>query len=622
MNRKSWFLLKQHLPAAALGLLFLFTSGLSHAQITPLADSFTNTADPTTNYGSATLLEVDGASLVTYIQFPLSSIPSGASVSQATLKLYVNAVTTAGSFNVDYVNGAWTESTIDASNAPPLGGTIASNVNVTAADKNQYILINVTSAVQAWLSGSETNNGLALAANSTFFATFDSKENTGTSHPVELDIAYAGGDGTITGVTTASGSGLTGGGTSGTLDLSLNSSCAKNQILEWNGSAWACSSAGTGTITGVTAGNDLTGGGSSGNVTLSLNTAEVPLLASANLFTGANTFTGNQTIQNGGLAAETAAQSAAAAMVGTGSDGHNMSLYPSLATEDYNGIVEAGDSAIIYSQGSQGTGNFVIAPWADATSGLRVNSSGWVGIGTASPTATLEVLASDQTGVTAITGNADGGYGATFYNNNYTYETLAAVNAANAGDVFLAYNSFYDAQCNIDYDGDLNCTGTKNAVVPVDDGKRWVAMSAIESPVNWFEDAGSAKLVNGVAVVELDPTFIQTVNTTMDYEVFPVPHGDCKGLYVTNRTATSFEVRELGGGTSSVDFGYRIMAVRKNYETVRFADRTDNIQKSRALPGRIKPAGTKSPSLNPQKATPATPTRAALQPNSAATTSR
>jgi hypothetical protein len=28
---------------------------------------------------------------------------------------------TAGSFNVDYVDGAWAENTIDASNAPPAG---------------------------------------------------------------------------------------------------------------------------------------------------------------------------------------------------------------------------------------------------------------------------------------------------------------------------------------------------------------------------------------------------------------------------------------------------------------------------------------------------------------------
>jgi hypothetical protein len=87
-----------------------------------------------------------------------------------------------------------------------------------------------------------------------------------------LDIAFAGGDGTITGVETASGSGLTGGGTSGTLNLGLLTSCASNQVLQWSGSEWKCSSAGTGTITGVAAGTDLTGGGNSGNVTLNLNT--------------------------------------------------------------------------------------------------------------------------------------------------------------------------------------------------------------------------------------------------------------------------------------------------------------------------------------------------------------
>jgi len=259
------------LPATALGvMLSLLSWTAAHAQITPLGDSYSNTADPTTNYGAKTLLDVDGATQITYIQFNLSLIPSGANVTQATLKLYVDSVTTAGTFNVDYINAAWAESTIDASNAPTLGGTIASNVNVTTTDKNQYILTDVTTAVQAWLSGSETNNGLALVANSTFDATFDSKESTTTSHSPELDIVFGGG--TITGVTTASGSGLTGGGTSGALSLGLTSTCATNQVLQWNGSAWACASAGTGTITGVTtaSGSGLSGGGTSGTLGLSL----------------------------------------------------------------------------------------------------------------------------------------------------------------------------------------------------------------------------------------------------------------------------------------------------------------------------------------------------------------
>jgi len=104
---------------------FLFRDRV-HAQITPTGDAYTNSVTPTTNYGAKTLLDVDAASQISYIQFDLASIPAAASVSQATLKLYVNSVTTAGSINVDYVNGSWSEGTIDYSNAPPLGSTIAS----------------------------------------------------------------------------------------------------------------------------------------------------------------------------------------------------------------------------------------------------------------------------------------------------------------------------------------------------------------------------------------------------------------------------------------------------------------------------------------------------------------
>src|SRR5580692_12057906 len=275
--------------------LLVFLSTSAFAQITPLGDAYTNTADPTTNYGAKTLLDVDGASQITYIQFNLASIPSGASVSQATLKLYVSSVTTAGSFNVDYVNGTWAENTITSNLAPALGSSIQSAISITTADKNQYILINVTPAVVAWLDGSQRNDGIALVADGAFNATFDSKENTTTSHTAELDIVFGGsGGGTITGVTTANGSGLTGGGTNGTLPLSLTKGCSGGQVLQWNGSVWICTSiSGGGSITGVTAGADLSGGGTSGTVTLNLDTTKVPQLTAANTFTGSQTVNGN-----------------------------------------------------------------------------------------------------------------------------------------------------------------------------------------------------------------------------------------------------------------------------------------------------------------------------------------
>ena len=279
------------LPSLVL-LLCWWASVGAFGQITPSEDAFTNTASPATNYGANVLLNVNGAKETAYIQFNLASIPGSANISKATLKLYVHAVTTAGSFNVDFVNGSWAENTITSNLSPVLGTTIAASVPITTASKNQYILIDVTSALQAWLNGSQANDGIALVANGTFSAGFDSKESATTSHPPELDVVFAGGGG-ITGITTASGSGLTGGGTSGTLNLSLINTCATNQVLAWNGTAWACANPkGTGTITGVTAGADLTGGGTSGTVTLNLDTTQVPLLSAANAFTNNQMITG------------------------------------------------------------------------------------------------------------------------------------------------------------------------------------------------------------------------------------------------------------------------------------------------------------------------------------------
>ncbi len=182
------------LRLASLLALILLACMAAFGQLTPSGDAYTNTAAATTNYGSKTTLDVESTQ-TTFIQFNLSSIPSNytsADITKATLKLFVDGVTTAGSFNVDYVNGTWTESTIDASNAPALGTTIAASVPLTTKDKNQYILVDITAAVQAWLSGTP-NDGIALVANSPLSATFDSKEATKTSHTAELDIVFAGG---------------------------------------------------------------------------------------------------------------------------------------------------------------------------------------------------------------------------------------------------------------------------------------------------------------------------------------------------------------------------------------------------------------------------------------------
>jgi hypothetical protein len=590
--------------------LSVLAGGAAYAQITPSADSYINTVDATTNYGTKTLLDVDGASQITYIQFNLASIPSGASVSQATLKLYVNTVTTAGSFNVDYVNGAWAESSIDASNAPPLGGAVASGVTVTTEDKNQYLLINVTSAVQAWLSGAETNNGIALVANSTFNATFDSKENTTTSHPAELDIVFAG----VAGVATAAGSGLTGGGSSGTLNLGLLTSCSSGQVLEWNGSAWACATtSGTGTITGVTAGTDLTGGGTGGNVTLNLNTAALnssyAQLGAANIFApqqvikgnGGNAIIGDPGCGSGfsgiGLTSSTLSGCSNYTMIGkssgdvyvnststgyihfrSGNSGSN--TYNDLATIDNKGNLTAAGTVVGTASSASGYGVRGTSPNVGVYGASGGASKEGAGFALAGVWGDTGAASGDVQG--GVLGTADDNQAGAFGNNSADYATLTAINqATTSGSLVFLTGGVVGANCAIDIDANLNCNGEISGVVKADGGARQVSLYAMQSPENWFEDAGSGQLASGSVHIALDSTFAQTVNTGVEYHVFLTPKGDCEGLYVTNETPQGFDVHELRGGHSAIAFDYRIMAKRAGYENQRLEDVTERYQKMR-----------------------------------------
>jgi hypothetical protein len=569
MKCKVWSLAKGCLPMAALSLLVLFSSGLAQGQITPSGDSYTNTADATTNYGANTLLDVDGASQTTYIQFNLASIPTTASVSQATLKLYVNGVIAAGSFNVDYINSSWSESTIDASNAPPLGSAIAANVNVTTADKNQYILINVTSAVQAWLSGSETNNGLALVANSTFNATFDSKENTTTSHAPELDIAFAGGDGTITGIATAGGSGLSGGGTTGTLSLkvpaagitnamladssiTLNANtaggittpgamtlgsthtiglktCSANQLLQYNGTAWVCASAGTGTVSSVglsAPSSDFTVSGSpvTTSGTLGLNWTVAPTnLGTANAIVkrdAGGSFSAGAVVASLGVTGMSTSNSTAGIHgqdtlggygvlgVANGTSGQGVwgeSFGTQFTTYGPDGVHGQAHSSV-------GSG---VAGLNSDPNGTGVYGSGNTGVFGAGTTGVYGV------GSTGVYGTSPGGAGV------YAESTTGgwAVDAVNTGSgtgVLAGSASGWAAwfNGNVEVDGNLSKAGGSFKIDhPLDPANKYLYHSFVESPdmMNIYNGNVTTD-AQGDVVVEL-PEWFETLNRDFRYQL-------------------------------------------------------------------------------------------------------
>jgi hypothetical protein len=152
-----------------------------------------------------------------------------------------------------------------------------------------------------------------------------------------------------------------------------------------------------------------------------------------------------------------------------------------------------------------------------------------------------------------------------------------------AGDLaFDVRGPSFGGECSVDVTGNLFCTGTLGAVVK--QGSKKVGLYTVQSSENWIEDFGSGALTGGVATIRLEPHFARTISGRADYHVFLTPAGDCDGLYIANKTATSFEVRELRNGTSSVQFDYRIVGHRKGFESARLPDITSRFMNRPARP--------------------------------------
>jgi len=109
----------------------------------------------------------------------------------------------------------------------------------------------------------------------------------------------------------------------------------------------------------------------------------------------------------------------------------------------------------------------------------------------------------------------------------------------------------------------INGPGTVATMVDDLSGQK-VNMFCPEAPEILFQDYGTAQLVNGTMHVTIDPFLTKNifVDAAHPMKVFVQLEGDCKGVYVTNKTANGFDVVELQGGTSSTQFSWSIVANR------------------------------------------------------------
>jgi hypothetical protein len=377
------------------------------------------------------------------------------------------------------------------------------------------------------------------------------------------------------------------------------------QITFASGQQFPVTGIGGGTITGITTSSPLTGSGTTGSVALGLNEAQLvtditPGLENEfnNVYAqlgGANTFAGGQVINGsasiGGsqtvygpmlnvtnnadsissaITATNAGQYGAGILGYAGSDGTgiagygtqsagSMGVFGTLANSNGNSnsyfLLESDDGldAGVWADGPNGQESALIATSDDLSAGIFFNDS--------AASSTILVL------------------------NNYSGGPTGNAEPAVASVMRIAGPS---GMCGFNQSGSMSCTGQVKTVVTTRSSARQVETYSVQSAENWVEDYGSGQLVNGSATIEVEPAFAQTVNTGVEFHVFLTPGGDCKGLYVTHKTAGGFEVHELGGGISSIPFDYKIVAKRAGMERERLVDVTERMR-SEAEWARFKP---------------------------------
>ena len=192
----------------------LWTTALATTQVVASADTYIDKGSTGLNYGASTSLWIDrsGGAIGNQrilLQFDFGSLPTGATITSATLQMQARYFSGDGDdsvgLNVYEVTQSWGEGNGNGSigingatwNQRQLlspwnqsGGsyntTPTASLNTSSTGQHSW---NVTSLVQAWFSGTKTNNGLIVGSPDSGGDSFryDSREG---ATPPQLVIAY------------------------------------------------------------------------------------------------------------------------------------------------------------------------------------------------------------------------------------------------------------------------------------------------------------------------------------------------------------------------------------------------------------------------------------------------
>ena len=272
-------------------------------------------------------------------------------------------------------------------------------------------------------------------------------------------------------------------------------------------------------------------------------------------------------------------------------------MFSSIATGSNSAVRVSSVDGNLFRGSATGIGNGV---FADVVGSLNAAIAGGNTVGPAG------VFAGQNMDFNFIQGSAAGfngylhGISTTFYTSGNGSSIICQDNDGYQWE-FGGYDTifgYYDVNSRLSSAGQNSSTSNKHyafsvmgpgqvsTIVKDTDNKR-VTMNSVMAPENLMQDYGQGQLANGQVIIQLDPNFAKNilVNENHVLKVFVQLEGECNGVYVTNKSGTSFEVKELANGNSNVKFSYTVIGVRAD-EVFTSAEGT----KTSSYLGRFRPA--------------------------------
>ncbi|MCD6532353.1 hypothetical protein J7K99_07915 [bacterium] len=220
-----------------------------------------------------------------------------------------------------------------------------------------------------------------------------------------------------------------------------------------------------------------------------------------------------------------------------------------------------------------------------------LNSNGYVGIGTTSPSYRLHVVNSTTSlyGQSTSTSDYYGVYGTCNNNPYYGYGgyfvggwkgVYASASLSGTGYRYGVHGYAYGGESyNYGvYGYASSSTGTNYGIYCASGTKSWanphpedptksIVYATLEGGENGTYWRGRAKLVNGEALVTLPEHFRLATSPDHEVTVIVTPRSsESKGLAVIHSSNREFKVKELFNGKGNYEFDYVVMGVRRGYE--------------------------------------------------------